>query len=206
VVSVIHSTNLEFREHEVSSQGYVGRALVYLEGVPKGIKYETPSEECVVTRDRCRFTPDLVAIRVGQALRVEDPDGIEHTNTLLSDHSPRSEAGFAPSSETLTFQHEEEFVILFCALHGWERAHIAVLPHPFYAITDSAGAFEIPVELPPGRYHLRVERPGLGCASEEIELKVQYERLDKSIELLPYPKREPFEDQDVPPWRLEEKR
>jgi hypothetical protein len=47
------------------------------------------------------------------------------------------------------------------------RAWVVVAAHPFYAVTDAGGQFELP-RLPPGRYTVRVWQERLGTASSEI--------------------------------------
>ena len=40
-----------------------------------------------------------------------------------------------------------------CNIHGWMKAYIRVFDHPYYAVTDDDGNFEI--KMPPaGKYHI----------------------------------------------------
>jgi len=38
-----------------------------------------------------------------------------------------------------------------CDVHGWMKSYMAVMPHPFYAVSQTNGQFTIP-NLPPGTY------------------------------------------------------
>jgi hypothetical protein len=46
-------------------------------------------------------------------------------------------------------------VILTCTMHGWMEGWLRVFDHPYYAITDADGRFEIPL-APAGRWRLTV--------------------------------------------------
>ena len=46
-------------------------------------------------------------------------------------------------------------VRVFCNIHPTMSAIIAVIPNPYYAVTDALGRFNIPA-VPPGDYQLRI--------------------------------------------------
>ena len=47
--------------------------------------------------------------------------------------------------------------------HPWMRAYMAVLAHPYFAVTNREGAFHFPTQgLPDGMYELRLWHPELG--------------------------------------------
>ena len=45
---------------------------------------------------------------------------------------------------TRTFEKPEILVPVRCDIHPWMRAFLAVLPHPFHAVTGPDGTFTIP--------------------------------------------------------------
>ena len=52
---------------------------------------------------------------------------------------------------TKTFTAPEVMVRFKCNVHGWMRAYVGVMAHPYFAVTDADGAFKI-TNLPPGTY------------------------------------------------------
>src|SRR6185436_18773562 len=60
-----------------------------------------------------------------------------------------------------------EIVRIGCDLHGWMRAWIVVMEHPFQAVTGAAGEFAIP-NVPPGKYTLNVWHETLGTVTKDV--------------------------------------
>ena len=77
----------------------------------------------------------------------------------------------APQGEPIikTFSREEVLIPFKCNQHPWEKAYVAVLDHPFFAVTDASGNFEIR-GLPAGNYTLVVWHERLGEQQLQISL------------------------------------
>jgi hypothetical protein len=69
-----------------------------------------------------------------------------------------------------TFTKPEIFVQTKCSVHPWMNAYVAVMDHPFFAITGDAGEFEIK-NVPVGTYTLEVWHEILGTQTQTITVK-----------------------------------
>ena len=67
------------------------------------------------------------------------------------------------------FTRPEMFIPFKCNQHPWEKAYVSVMDHPFFAVSDGLGRFEIR-GLPPGSYTLVVWHERLGEQQVEITL------------------------------------
>jgi hypothetical protein len=56
-----------------------------------------------------------------------------------------------------------------CDVHGWMNAYMAVMDHPYYAVTDAEGKFEIK-SLPPGTYTVEAWHEKAGAVSQSVTL------------------------------------
>ena len=54
-----------------------------------------------------------------------------------------------------------------CNVHPWMKGYIAVLKHPYFAVTDKNGHFEVK-DLPPGTYTINAWQEKLGAQSQKI--------------------------------------
>jgi hypothetical protein len=54
-----------------------------------------------------------------------------------------------------------------CDVHGWMAAHVGVVAHPYFAVSDAAGQFEIK-NLPPGSYTLEAWHEKFGRTTSSV--------------------------------------
>jgi hypothetical protein len=65
------------------------------------------------------------------------------------------------------FAREEVAISVKCNIHPWMRSYIAVLKHPYFAVTGKDGRFELK-DLPPGTYTLQAWHEKLGTKIQKI--------------------------------------
>ena len=65
------------------------------------------------------------------------------------------------------FDRPEQVIPLECNVHSWMHANVAVLPHPFFAVTSDNGTFEIK-GLPPGTYEIEAWHEKLGTRTMNV--------------------------------------
>ena len=59
--------------------------------------------------------------------------------------------------------------------HVWMNAELFVAPHPYYAVTDESGKFEL-TGIPAGKYEIVAWHEGWGVARQEVAFDVLTER------------------------------
>ena len=139
------------------AKGRVKWAFVYVKSGLEGKTFEVPKAKAVVQQAGCHYSPHVLGIMVGQDLVIRSGDPVIH----LPHVAPKNNREWAFSQakvgeeRTKTFTAPEVMVRLICDVHRWMEAWIGVLDHPFYAVTDAAGKFEIK-GLPPGAYEIEV--------------------------------------------------
>ena len=57
-----------------------------------------------------------------------------------------------------------------CEVHPWMTAYIMVTEHPYHAVSDIYGEYELS-DVPPGVYQLKVWHESLGTQEKRIEIK-----------------------------------
>ena len=77
---------------------------------------------------------------------------------------------FAGAQFTRVFDEPELAVKFKCDIHSWMNGYVHVLEHPFFAVTDVEGKFEI-AGLPPGQYVLEAWHEELGPVQFDVTVQ-----------------------------------
>lgn len=126
----------------------------YLNNVPK---------PALLDNKGCRFEPRVVQLRTGQTLELRNSDPVAHNAAAwLKRSTPFNEViPIGQSTQRIMRKAETLPARVDCSIHAWMRAWLVVLDHPYAAVTDDHGRFEMP-NVPAGSWRIRVwhERPG----------------------------------------------
>ena len=151
-------------EHEVLTEqvivndGRLQNAFVYVKrGLEGWIVPPAPSTQAVLVQKGCVYQPHVQGIRVGQILRVKNEDPASHNvnarprrrkNESFNQLQPMNGADLSR-----VFGEQEVAIRFECNIHPWMNAYVAVVVHPFFAVSAADGSFEL-TGLPPGEYEL----------------------------------------------------
>lgn len=134
-------------------------------------RFEVPETEVTVEHKNCQFTPHVFGLQVGQRFQVLNNDPTQHNTHPVPKNNQEWNQTQAVKGPPIikTFERPEVLIPIKCNQHPWEKAYVSVLSHPFFAVTDSAGNYEIR-GLPSGTYKLVVWHEMLG--EQEVEITV----------------------------------
>ena len=111
------------------------------------------SEKGMVTlkNEKCRFEPHVATVRAGQILQVSNPDPVGHNTKIDSFANPPLNQTIPAGAKLDVELAEAERVParVSCSIHPWMYAWVVVQKHPYMAVTDKDGNFEIK-NLPAG--------------------------------------------------------
>ncbi len=154
----------------------VANVFVYLARAPKGVELPPiPETEIDYDQRSCRFIPHCISVRTGQQINVINDDGVPHNA-----HSyPAKQGGINgvinPKDRTgiqLVYERAETIPLkVACDFHTWMIGYHLPLDHPFHAVTDENGNFEIP-NLPAGKYNFVVWHENAGYVHRKFPVTV----------------------------------
>lgn len=150
--------------------GALRYAVVTLEGVTKGKAVE---REAVHELDnlKCRFVPHVQAASVGQFLSIKNSDPILHTaHAYMPEGQPHFNVGLYPGRVSRKPLVSPGIIKILCEVHPWMTAYIVVTEHPYHAVTDVYGEYEIR-DVPPGLYRLKMWHERLGTQEKQVDVK-----------------------------------
>jgi len=132
-------------------------------GAPRMVK-------ATVDQHGCKFVPHVSAMMPGE-LELKNSDGILHNIHTYSTVNPSINKAQPKFKKVMTEKLEKpEFVKLTCDVHSWMLGWVAVLPTPFFGVTDANGTAKIE-NVPAGKQSIEVWHETLGKQTREVEVK-----------------------------------
>lgn len=147
-------------------------AFIYVKGEQLSAhRFEMPGSDVVVQHVNCEYAPRVVGLRVGQNLVILNNDPTQHNTHPVPKINQEWNQTQAPQGPPIvkTFRREEPVIPVKCNQHVWEKAHVSVMNHPFFAVSNELGSYEIS-GLPPGTYKLVAWHEAFGEQELEITL------------------------------------
>lgn len=119
------------------------------------IKFDTPAQAIKLDQQGCRYVPHVIGIQTNQPFEVVNSDPTAHNVNVDAKLNDKFNQGQPPSGAPILkqFKRAETVIPVKCNQHPWMRAYVGVLSHPFFAVTDKDGHFEIK-GVPPGTYNV----------------------------------------------------
>jgi hypothetical protein len=176
-VEVCGKTPRSLQSLELAEDGGIGQAIVYLNVA--GVPGPATNTAALLDQRDCAIEPRVQIARSGAQLILRNHDPILHVVRLdlLSNTNPPAAlatiaapyAGF--ERKFLLPAYKDPTLLRVCGINGheWMTSYIAVLPHPWSAVTDGAGKFTIP-DVPPGAYRLKVWHETLGATTVDVTI------------------------------------
>jgi len=128
---------------------------------PDGKKLK-PAE---VDQPMCMFVPRSLAIQEGQNVLVKNSAPVQHSIKWTGNPAinPDGNVIIPPgkAQEIKNLQAQKLPLVLECSIHPWMRGRLAVFSHPYFAITDADGNFEIK-DAPVGEFRIFVNQESVG--------------------------------------------
>jgi plastocyanin len=161
--------------------------VAILENAPARAKVQK-AKPVLVDQRAMIFTPRVVAVQHGQAVRFENSDLCNHSVMASSTSKANQFNLFVTPGRPYThvFELQKHPVQIGCSLHSWMRAWVFVVPHPWFAVTDAKGKFYVE-KVPPGKYTLWLRHPDTGHqqrrplevkAGKTTQLNIEWKKID----------------------------
>jgi plastocyanin len=128
--------------------------------LPKKVSFDQPC---------CTFEPHLLGVVQGQTVEAKNSAPFAHNvNVQGGDLQPNLNPILPPGKSLDIPQPGQEGwkshhlpVPVTCTIHPWMKMHVRVAPHPYFAVTDAQGNWEIK-NAPAGTWNLYIWHEGKG--------------------------------------------
>jgi hypothetical protein len=165
----------------VGPDGGLANCFVYLDALPEGLSTPPISGELVAFQSQgLQFVPHALVVRAGQRIQMGSKDPV----VVSIRDSPYASSFFnqvfrsMDSVERAYDRAEKLPVRIKSDIHPWMSAWVLPLDHPWAAVTDEEGRFELP-ELPPGEYTFKVWHEKAGYIDRQLAVTVTGEEVQE---------------------------
>ena len=144
--------------------------LVYVKEGVSG-NYPVPTEPVTLDQHGCQYRPHIFGVMAGQPIKILNSDGTLHNIHALPKKNAEFNIGqpFKGMETIKKFDSVEVPVRFKCDVHKWMGAYTGVFNHPFFAVTNDQGAFEIK-NLPPGNYVIEAWHEKYGPQTQNVTI------------------------------------
>ena len=159
----------------VGPQNGVANTVVFLEDISRGKAMDIPEPRRFLDQKHCRYEPHILLVPEKGALQLKSSDAVLHTVHMDGAATYNLPFPFTNQVVSRTMPSAGLANVRCNGGHAWMNAEILVVPHPYYAVTDESGRFEL-TGVPPGEYEIAAWHEGWKLVREEAAFDVLTER------------------------------
>jgi len=147
----------------------VKNVFVYVKDGLGARTYAVPATPVMLEQKGCRYIPHVFGVQAGQTIQVANNDTTLHNVHAFPKNNREFNFGQPANVPAVprVFDKPEIGLPFRCDVHGWMSAFVNVVSHPFFAVTNDTGSFEIK-GLPPGAYTIELWHERLGTQSQPV--------------------------------------
>jgi hypothetical protein len=146
------------------------KGLAYAVASIPGAKGQPTAKKIAVDQKGCKFVPHVSATTPGE-VDILNSDGILHNIHTYSTANPAINKAQPKFKKTMTEKFDKpEFIKITCDVHSWMLGWIAVMPNPYFGVTNESGIAKIE-NAPAGKQTVEVWHETLGKVTKDVEVK-----------------------------------
>ena len=146
------------------------KGLAYAVASVAGAKGAPTAKKATIDQKGCKFVPHVVAMTPGE-IDIKNSDDILHNLHTYSTANASINKAQPKFKKVMTEKFDKpEIIKLTCDVHSWMLGWVAVMPNPYFGVTDANGVTKID-NVPPGKYKIDVWHETLGKQTKDVEVK-----------------------------------
>ena len=155
----------------VNANGTLANVFIYIKSGLEGKTFESSKTPVAIDQHGCWFNPRVLGIQTGQTFQVTNSDPVTHSIHPLAQVNREWNHSQGPGEAPLvrSFVKPEVMIRVKCNIHSWMHAYIGVVEHPYFAVTERDGSFELK-GVPPGNYVIQAWHEKLGTQEQNVTL------------------------------------
>jgi len=126
-------------------------------------------DKVVVDQPRCQFVPHVIGVREGQAVEFKNSAPVAHNVNVQGGLLGPNLNSMVPPGKSLDLtgvKARATPIPFSCSIHPWMVGYARVFKHPYFAVTDEDGKFEIK-NAPAGDFRLVIWQETTGWVAAD---------------------------------------
>jgi plastocyanin len=127
----------------------------------------------VIDQKGCLYVPRVVGVQAGQTLQIRNSDQFlhnVHSSSAVKGNEFNIGQPLAGMSNQVKLQEDPSMVRIRCDVHSWMTAFVGVVNHPYFAVSNQLGTFEIN-NVPPGTYEIQAWHERYGPIKQSVRVR-----------------------------------
>lgn len=152
--------------------GVNGVSVVYVDAIA-GKAFPAPDQHPVINQKGLQILPHILVVQAGSTVDFLNSDKVAH-NVFWpgvqsgSKKGPGHNLGTWPQGEKRSFKFDQAGVAsILCNVHPEMSGYLVIVPTPYFAQTDSSGAYKID-NVPDGQYTVTAWHEGSKTQSKPV--------------------------------------
>ena len=173
--------SLPSEKYLITSERGIRNAVVYIVSI-KGGK-ANPKIDALVENTKCAFVPHVGVGFVGNNFTTKNADPMFHNIHTYIDGKTVYNIGLPNQGAVVSKPLRKAGLMeITCDAHPWMHGYVYIFDHPYAAVSNEKGAFEMK-DIPPGQYNIEAWHEALGTvkmgnikveAGKASKIKVEY--------------------------------
>ncbi len=152
--------------------GVAGQSVVYIDA-SAGKTFPASTQHPVVDQKGLVFQPHITVVQAGTTVDFLNSDSVAHNvfwTSIGGNKKLGHNLGTWPKGEKKSFKFDTPGAVpVLCNVHPEMSAYIVIVPTPYFATTDQAGAYRIE-NVPDGSYTLTAWHEGAKNQSKPVSV------------------------------------
>ena len=157
----------------VNDNGTLRNVFVWVKTGVEGWSFPMPEGDALLDQKGCWYLPHVQGMRKGQSLSIRTSDPTAHNVHGYPKVNRSFNRSQPPGAADIVIKMRRDEAAppmkVKCDIHPWMNAYVAVVDHPYFAVTGDDGSFALP-NLPPGTYAVEAWHERYGTMEQTVTI------------------------------------
>jgi hypothetical protein len=176
-----NAKSMDLERLVIGPGGGVANTVVYIKNIHSGKPMNLTQTAPLLDQKHCRYEPHIMLVPRSTDMQMKSSDATLHTIHMEGAATYNLPFPFVDQVVARPMNNAGVVTLKCNGGHVWMNAEVFVIDHPYYAVTDASGRFEL-TDVPPGIYVIEAWHEGWGVTGRQASFDVLTEhKVDRPL-------------------------